>query len=200
MKIELRPDYDVTDDSCKECTGKSLKEWSEALDAASPANRREAIQYLYGETGKDAWWPTTIWVEHEKHKGVLQKDGRGEGYNICVTKTIAAPVNEVYEAFTGAGLTSWFGDKATFDENGRIDDGEGNGGELLRVRKDKDLRFKWHTNGLTDDSQVDVMFAEKAGKTGITLNHGRIQTRAEADGLRRAWGEAFDRLKKNLEE
>ena len=51
MKVELRPDFDVTDDSCKECTGKSLKEWSAALDAASPANRREAIQYLYGEMG-----------------------------------------------------------------------------------------------------------------------------------------------------
>ena len=74
MKVELRADFDVTDASCKECTGKSMKEWSAALDAASPANRREAIQYLYGEMGKDAWWPTTVWVEHEKHKGA-QKCG-----------------------------------------------------------------------------------------------------------------------------
>jgi len=200
MKVDLRPDFDVTDASCKECTGKSLKEWSAVLDAASPANRREAIQYIYGEIGaKDAWWPTTVWVEHEKHKGVVRKDGRGEGYNICVTKTVAAPVSAVYAAFTGDELKNWFGASASFDEQGRVDDGDGNGGELLRVRKDKDLRFKWNTKGSEDESQVDVMFAEKAGKTGITLNHGRIQSRAEADGLRRAWGEAFDRLKKNLE-
>jgi uncharacterized protein YndB with AHSA1/START domain len=67
------------------------------------------------------------------------------------------------------------------------------------VRQDKDLRFTWNTKGSTDDAQVDVMFAETAGKTGMTPTHGRIQTRAEADGLRRAWGEAFDRLKKRLE-
>ncbi len=33
------------------------------------------------------------------------------------------------------------------------------------------------------------------GKTTINCYHKRIATRAEADGLRRAWGEALDRLK-----
>ena len=195
MKVELRPDFEVSDESCKNCTGRTLKEWSAALDAASPATRRDAVQFLYGEMNKDAWWPTTAWVEHEKLKGIVQKDGRGEGYNICVTKSIASPIADVYEAFTGADLAKWFGDAAKFEEAGRIEDGDGNGGDMLRARKDKDLRFTWKTAGLDDDSQVDVAFADNKGKTGITLNHGRIQSRAEADGLRRAWGEALTRLK-----
>jgi hypothetical protein len=46
---------------------------------------------------------------------------------------------------------------------------------------------------------VDVAFAAKGSKTGITLNHTRIQARDEADGLRAAWTAAFDRLKTALE-
>lgn len=197
MKVDLKPDFEVSDASCKSATSKTFAEWSAALDVASPATRRDAIQYLY-EQAKDARWATTIWVEYERANGKHQKDGRIEGYNICVTKTVAQPVDKVYSAWT-KGLNAWFEDGASFEENGRIGDSLGNGGELLRVRPDKDLRFAWKTAGGDDDSQVDVMFADKGGKTGITLNHARIQTRAEAGGLRRAWGEAFDRLKKQLE-
>ncbi|MBL8230120.1 MAG: SRPBCC domain-containing protein, partial [Bryobacterales bacterium] len=48
-------------------------------------------------------------------------------------------------------------------------------------------------------SIVDVVFQAKGTKTGVIVTHDRIQTRAEADGLRRAWGEALDRLKQMLE-
>jgi hypothetical protein len=44
--------------------------------------------------------------------------------------------------------------------------------------------------------QIDVQFQDKGkGKTGLLVNLSRIQTRAEADGLRVAWAEALDRLK-----
>lgn len=47
---------------------------------------------------------------------------------------------------------------------------------------------------------VDVTIADKGkGKTGLTLMHQRIQNRPEADGLRNAWSQAFDRLKLHLE-
>ncbi len=45
-----------------------------------------------------------------------------------------------------------------------------------------------------------VTFADKGkGKTLVTLMHNRIQNRTEADGLRAAWGAAFDKLKQMLE-
>ena len=50
------------------------------------------------------------------------------------------------------------------------------------------------------ESRGSKSLADKGkGRTGITLTHNRIQTRAEADGLRAAWGTAFDRLKSVLE-
>ena len=66
--------------------------------------------------------------------------------------------------------------------------------------KDAAHKLKSSARSIGANALADICVAlEKAGKTGITLNHGRIQTRAEADGLRRAWGEAFERLKKKLE-
>ncbi len=152
---------------------------------------------------KDAWWSTTVWVEYERAKGIVnKKDGRIEGYNICVTKTVAASVANVYSAFTmSAQLSKWFGAGVTAQAKvgGQFQDKDGNSGEFLRVRPNKELRFTW-TGGNADTTQVDVAFADKGkGKTGITLTHNRIQTRAEADGLRAAWGLAFDRLKSQLE-
>ena len=37
---------------------------------------------------------------YERHKGVTKKDGRPEGYTICATKTIKAPVDKVYKIWT----------------------------------------------------------------------------------------------------
>ena len=164
--------------------------------------RREAISYLYDGTGrgKDLWWPTTIWVEKERREGVVQKDGRAEGYNICATKTIAAPVEAVYAAWIGEGPAAWWGDAPKVAPDASISDANGNVAKATRVRENKDLRYQWQTGGEGDVTGVDVAFVDKGkGKTGITLNHQRIQTREEADGLRRAWGEAFERLKKALE-
>lgn len=40
---------------------------------------------------------------------------------------------------------------------------------------------------------------EAGGKCTVMITHDRLQTRAEADGLRAAWGEALGRLKALLE-
>ncbi len=206
MRVAFQPDQPVTDDACKTATGKTLQQWFAALDGrgGTEQSRRDAINWMYEQMGKDAWWPTTTWVEYERAKGIVnKKDGRVEGYNICVTKTIAAPVAEVYQAWSDAKLLGkWFGagTKAAVKDGGRFEDDGGHSGEYLRVRADKDLRFTWLDGKAEAATQVDVAFADKGkGKTGITLNHQRIQNRPEADGLRAAWGEALERLKGMLE-
>jgi len=54
---------------------------------------------------------------------------------------------------------------------------------------------------MSSPTQVDVQFQDKGkGKTGLLVNHTRIQTRAEADSLRAAWASALDQLKALCEE
>ena len=206
MIVELTPDFEVSDASCRNETGKTLKQWFAAMEKHpdNPLSRRDAINWLYAEMNKNIWWPTTVWVEYERSKGVVnKKDGLGEGYNICVTKTINAPVSAIYELWTKNDLLKkWWGNRtrATVKNDGTFDDGDGHTGTYLRVRDDKDLRFNWLSSPESHVTQVDVSFADKGkGKTGITLNHQRIQSRDEADGLRRAWSIAFEQLKKLAE-
>ncbi len=206
MQIEYKSDYPVNDAACRIGTGRSLKEWFEALDAKGESQkRRDSVNWLNGEMKqKDGWWSTTVWVEYERARNIVnRKDGLIEGYNICVTKTINALLDDVYSAFVEpAQFGNWFGSKnnSIVEEGKSFQDIDGNSGQYLRVRANKDLRFSWMGSNSDAPTQVDVAFADKGkGKTGVTLTHNRIQSRAEADGLRAAWGLAFDRLKSQLE-
>jgi len=201
MKVEFTADYPINEEACREATGRTKSEWFAALKAKPEltGKRRETISWLYEQMNKNLWWATTVWVDLQGSNGVVLKDGKPDGYNICSTKTISASVETVFAAFQDGSLESWFGDSARIDNEGKISDSNGNCAMPVRVRENKDLRYRWQTSGSSDETEVEVMFAEKAGKTGIILNHNRILTREEADGLRRSWAQAFDRLKSLIE-
>ncbi len=199
MKITNQPDHPVTDAECKNATGKTLKQWFKDLDAADALKlgRRDTVKHIYEEK-PDVWWSTTIAVEYEGHKGVKKKDGLPEGYTICVTKTIAAPVAAVYKAWTDPKkFAEMFGDggKQAVKDGGELSCKGGCKGTFTRVRADKDLRFNWEHPGSTAPMQVDVQFQDAKGKCLMNVMTSRIQTRAESDGLRNAWFEALTRLK-----
>jgi uncharacterized protein YndB with AHSA1/START domain len=200
MKIELKADNELTDAACQAATGQTLSHWISAIEARPElrGKRRDTVgMWLYPEMGKNIWWATTAWVEFERKNGIVQKDGRAEGYNICVTKTINAPVEKVFAAWTSGDL-AWFGDSPRLSEDKSFEDSNGNRATAMRVRENKDLRYKWSAG--MPETTFDVTFSDNGkGGTGLMLNHNRIQTREEADGLRRAWGEAFNRLKAALE-
>jgi uncharacterized protein YndB with AHSA1/START domain len=206
MQVASKPDHPLEDAACKAATGKTLAEWFQELDAidALKLGRRETINRIYaGIEGTDAWWPTTLAVEYEKHKGIAKKDGLPEGYTICCTKSIAAPVERTYAAWTDPqGFATFFCANGSQEpsEGGAIVCGCGCKGSFLRVRPNKDLRFTWEHPGATAPMTVDVQFQDNKGKTLMNVMTSRIQTRAEADGLRDAWGEALNRLKGLVEE
>lgn len=196
---------DPTDAAAKSATGKPLSAWYAELDALGgvSAGRRELVNHVYAATDKDEWWATTIVVEYEKARGAAEKDGRPKGYSICSTKTITAPLATVFAAFGDAkSLDAWLGpdSKVAFTDGGALSNGDGNRATFTRIRTDKDLRLDWQAEGLAPGTQVEVLFADKGkGKTGITLNHTRIQSRRDADALRAGWASALDALKTHLE-
>lgn len=203
MKVILKSDFPLTDEACQSATGKTIAEWFAAMEARGiSGGRRDVIQWLYDEMGrgKDVWWATTVWVEWERRQGIVnKKDGLGEGYNICSTKTIAATPEQVYEAWTSAANTAWLG-AGPASEGAAFTDDSGNTGSWVRLRPGKDVRMAWTTAAIETPTTVDAAFADKGGgKTGITVTHNRIQTREESDGLRAAWSAALDKLKSQLE-
>jgi hypothetical protein len=198
MKVDYTPDFPVTDEACRAATGRPLAEWYARIDAAGLADkRRDAIQLVYNETnrGKDVWWPTTIWVELERARGIVKKDGRAEGYNICCTKGFKQAPDEVFPHFASeAAFAAWVpGWQGAIAEGTPFRCGDAVG-TVGRIRPAKDVRMTWQGPGYPP-TEIEIQFNVIGGKTTINFYHKRIQTRDEADGLRRAWGEALDRLK-----
>jgi len=204
MEKTLKSDQPVTNEAAKAATGKTMDQWFAELDKVDglKLGRREINNRLNAQK-VDVWWCSTIAVEYEKHHDVRKKDGLFEGYFVCATKTIAAPPSEVFGAWSsGAELSKWFGDgtKAEVKDGGSYENKEGDKGKFLRVRQDKDIRMTFESVGLSAPTQVDAQFQDKGkGKTGVLVNHTRIQTREEADGLRAAWAQALDQLKATCE-
>jgi uncharacterized protein YndB with AHSA1/START domain len=200
MKYKLESDHPVTNAAAKAATGKTLDQWFKDLDAwdGLKKGRRAITNHLYDQK-VDPWWCTTIAVEYEMHHDVRKNDSLYEGYFVCSTKTIAAPIEEVFAAWSsGEALSNWFGKstKADVKDGGRYENKDGDKGAFLRIRKNKDVRMTFENPAFSSATQVDAQFQDKGkGKTLLMVNHTRIQTRAEADGLRAAWAEALDRLK-----
>ena len=203
MKVTLRSEKVVSDANVKKETGKSFAEWWKVLDDfGGPAKgRREIGNHLYGELKVDAWWSATLQVEYERHKGVVEKDGKGKGYTICATKSVKAPPERCWEMFeSGKALDAWFGPKNVLDlkAGGSLSNGDGNAADVKGVTPGKTIRLVWK-DASAPGTPVEVKLQPAAGKTTVMVTHDRLQTREEADGLRAAWGEALDRLKKLVE-
>ena len=205
MKIELRSDRTIDDATCKADTGKTMGEWFKLMDAhggLAKGRRELGNGLLQGEHKVDPWWATTLNSEYEARHGAKEKDGRAKGYMICPTKSVKASPQACYAAFKDAGaLDRWLGPKHQFalQEGGTLANADGNRAVVKKITPDKAIRLDWTQPGAGENTPVEVKFQPAGAKTTVMVAHDRLQTRAEADGLRRAWGEALDRLKSVLE-
>jgi uncharacterized protein YndB with AHSA1/START domain len=202
MKIELRSDKPL--DAIESETGRSLAAWFALLDAfGGPGKgRREIGNHLYDTCKLDPWWIATLNIEYEAHHGLREKDGRAKGYTICATKSIKAPAQACFDAFASASaLDRWLGDAHVLDfrDGGALHNADGNRADVRKVNPGKAIKLVWTQADAAPDTPVEVKLQPAGTKTTVMVTHDRLQTRADADGLRRAWGEALDRLKTALE-
>jgi uncharacterized protein YndB with AHSA1/START domain len=200
MKVNYQPDQPFTADAAQAATGKPLESWFQELDArGGPGEGRKSLgDYLMKEKRLDAWWTVTILAEYEKSRGFTDQDGRPRGYNICVTKTIAAPAERVYAAL--ADTSAWLGPSSDADlrEGGAFRDGDGHSGVFRRLTPGKLLRFTWEGPGHQPGETVEIKLTASGAKTSLVLNHERLPDRAAADGMRGAWGQVLNTLKEKL--
>jgi len=205
MKVTLEPEQPMSDDSVRAATGKSWDEWWAYLDerGGPKEGRRNITAHLMTDLKLAPWWSSTIAVEYEEAKGQREKDGRLKGYYICSTKTVNAPLDQAFEAWlTNESLNRWLGTGVVGDptEGSTLSDEDGVLGTVKRVRANKDIRIAWEHASCAPGSVVDVLFTDKGkGKTAVYVNHDRLQSRAEADGVRNAWNEVMNRYKSVVE-
>lgn len=202
MRIECTPDHAI--DTAASVTGRSLAQWFQQIDTWGGASlgRREIGQRLLDGFKLDPWWIATINVEYEAAQGLKEKDGRAKGYTICATKSIKAAPDTCYDAFATAGaLDRWLGSghELVFADGGSLSNADGNRAQIKKLSPGKTIKLVWQQADAAPDTPVEIKFTPAGTKTTVIVTHERLQNRADADGLRRAWGEALDRLKQLIE-
>ncbi len=205
MPVKTKAAHPLTDAEIKERTGKTWDQWFKALDefGGPDKGRREIGNLLHTKHKLDPWMSSTLIVEYEGARNVLEKDGRPKGYMICATKSVNVDADAAFAAWSAPKQWDrWFSNKSAFQfkESARYTTGGGDTGEFKKIRPGKAIRFTWENPKHTPGTVVEVTFPPKSpGKCTVMVAHDRIQTRAEADELREAWGNVLDKLKTVLE-
>ena len=76
--------------------------WFKHLDAAGAKKmtHQEIVAHLSDKHGVRPWWTQMVAVTYEQARGLRDKHEKPEGYEISVSRTIAAPVGKAFKAWT----------------------------------------------------------------------------------------------------
>ena len=95
----------VSNAAVLEKTGKSWSEWLTILDAAQATAmpHKEIAAYLHEEHQLPFWWAQMVTVSYERIRGLRDiGQRRGGKYDANKSKTFAAPISQLYAAFSEA--------------------------------------------------------------------------------------------------
>jgi hypothetical protein len=176
----------TSDENIRSRTGRGWEEWFDLLDEWGAAERshRETARHVAELQGIDplAWNAQAVVSSYERTRGLRAAGEHADGFAITASKTVAVPVDRLYDAFVDASLRGRW-----------LPDGE------LRERtatKPKSARFDWGHDG----SRVHVTFAAKGeGKSTAALQHARLADAGEAERMKAYWRERVAALKEELE-
>jgi uncharacterized protein YndB with AHSA1/START domain len=180
------PPLPMSDAAIRERTGRGWEEWFDVLDEWGAADRphREIARWLAGrlDGASPGWNAQAITVGYERARGGRAVGQRDDGFAVSVTRTVAGPVELVFDAFV--------------DERARrrwLPEAE------LRPRtatRPKSARFDWGG----DQSRVHVSFtAKEGGRSAVALSHERLADAAAAARMKAYWRERLEALKAQLE-
>jgi hypothetical protein len=166
-------------------TGRTWDEWFAVLDRWGAVERphTEIARWVNQEHGVDGWWAQGVTVAYEQARG-LRAPGqqRGGHFEVNASKTVAVPVERLYEAFADPTLRERWLPGASF--------------EVRTARPGRSIRANW------DDGSTRLVVAFTArgeAKSQVALVHERIPDAATADKLKAWWRERVAVLKQVLE-
>ncbi|MBV8991784.1 MAG: hypothetical protein JO372_24770 [Solirubrobacterales bacterium] len=180
------PRLATSDEAIRERTGRGWEEWFSMLDAWGAGERphREIARWIAEQQGVEplAWNAQAVAGSYELARGLREVGEKEDGFAVTASRTIAVPVDRLYDAFAEGSLRRrWLPD----DE--------------LRERtatRPKSVRFDWGDG----DTRVNVTFLPKGeGRSAVALEHRRLPNADEADRMKARWRERLTTLKAVLE-
>jgi hypothetical protein len=174
----------VADETVVAATGRGWQAWFEALDAWGAATRShtEIARWLREEQGVEGWYSQSITVGYERARGLRAPGERPDGFAVGASRTIAVPVQELFDAFTDESLRErWLP------------------GADLRVRTataPRTARYDWEDGS----TRVIVGFEDMGeAKSRVGVSHERLPDADAADEMKSWWRERLTALKTQLE-
>lgn len=169
----------------RERTGDEWDEWFARLDAWGAVDRThtETAAWLTTAHEVPGWWAQTITVGYEQARG-LRAPGqrRGGGFGATGSRTVAAPVAVLFEAFADEAVRRrWLPDVAV---------------QVRTATAPKTFRADWAGG----PSRIAVGFtAVSEAKARVAVLHEKLSDAAEADRLKAYWRDRLACLKQLLE-
>ncbi len=176
----------TSDKTIRERTGRGWEEWFELLDEWGAADRthREIARWVASTQGVEplAWNAQAVAGSYELARGLRLVGEKSDGFAITASKTVAVPVERLYDAFVDESLRErWLP-----------------GGELRErtATKPKSARFDWGDS----KTRVNVTFLPKGeAKSTAALEHRRLADADQAERMKAYWRQRIAVLKEVLE-
>jgi hypothetical protein len=176
----------TSDEEIRRRTGRGWEEWFDLLDdwGAPDRSHRDNARWVAEQQGIHplAWNAQAVVGSYERARGLRAVGEHADGFTITASKTVAVPVERLYEAFVDESLRKrWLPD-----------------GELRErtVTRPKSARFDWG-DGTT---RVSVTFMAKGeAKSTAALLHERLADAAEAERMKAFWRDRVATLKEVVE-
>jgi hypothetical protein len=181
-----KPVLATSEEAIRRRTRRGWEEWFDLLDDWGAAERphREIARWVADQQGIDplGWGAQAVTVSYERARGLRAVGEHPDGFTITVSKTVAVPVDRLYEAFVDESLRARW-----------LPEGE------LRERtaiEPRSARFDWGD----DQTRLNVTFVGKGeAKSTAALEHARLADAEQAERMKVWWRERLTALKARLE-
>jgi uncharacterized protein YndB with AHSA1/START domain len=175
----------TTDEKIRQRTGRGWEAWFALLDewGAQERPHREIARWLAERQGLHplAWNVQAIVSSYELARALRVVGEKEDGFAITASRTVAVPVERLYDAFVEASA------RARWLPDGQLSE--------RTATRPKSARFNW--GGQT---RVNVTFLDKEKtKSTIALEHRRLADADEAERMRAYWRQRLQALKEELE-
>lgn len=174
-----KPLLATSDATIRERTGRGWEEWFDVLDewGATERSHREIARWVAAQLGIHplAWNAQAVTMSYERARGGRAVGQREDGFAITATRTMAVPVERLYDAFADAAPAELRERTAT---------------------RPRSARFDWGDDG----SRVSAVFVAKdERRSTVAVEHGRLAGPERAEQMKAMWREHLAALKTRLE-
>lgn len=179
----------MTDEAVKTKTGKDWAGWFKILDqgGAKKMSHQEIVSLLSTKHGVGPWWQQMVTVTYEQARGLRAAHQKPGGYEISVSRTVAAPVAKVFKAWHSETTRARWLPEPGASANGLL---------IRTSTPNKSMRLTW----IDGKTIVAVAFLAKGtGKSQVVAQHSKLPDTKAAARLKKFWAGALDRLKGLME-